>query len=213
MSAIEALPPADRRGAERVHPASAIRATVGRGTGNVVDISRGGMRTRHSVPVMRGAQVRVTFEWQKERFDATAEVLASRVATLGDGSGAPTTFETRVRFTDMSQKSHELLERVVAAIRSGELRKWVANLHGWSDDSHHQEGGSDDGAFIRCRYTGLRWRTSWTHDPAQPENGFVVPATIRPKELQQLCETYQRADDDGRYLIRLMAKEAVGVKE
>src|SRR5215212_916960 len=178
MSAIEALPPMERRTAERLSPASSLRVTVGRGTGSVIDISRGGMRVRHTGLATRGAKLRVAFEWQNERFDATAEVLSSRVAGLGDGSSIGTMFETRLRFANLREISNALLDQVLSAIRNRELRRWVANLRGWADDVRHDEG-STDGAFIRCRIIGIRWRTTWTQDSKQPENGFVVPATIR----------------------------------
>ena len=205
MSAIEQLAPAERRQSERLSPANSIRVTVGRGAGIMIDVSRTGMRARHTGAAARGTHLRVTFEWEKERFDATAEVMASRVAILGPS----TTFETRLRFTKMSDESRALLELVLAAIRSAELRRWVANLRGWSDGPQSDEDSGDDGAFIRCRLIGMRWRTTWTHDSAQPEHGFAVPASIKARELESLCETYRHADDDGRSLIRLMAEEAV----
>ncbi len=205
MSAIEALPPAERRTSERLSPAHSIRVTVGRGTGLVVDVSRTGMRVRHSAAATRGSHLRVTFEWEKERFDATAEVLASRVASLGN----TTLFDTRLRFTGMSDSSRELLDRVLAAMRSQELRRWVSNLQGWSENAPQQEEVDDQGAFLRCRLIGMRWRTTWTRDPTQPDNGFAVPATIKPQELERLCTTFREADADGRSLIRLMAEETV----
>jgi hypothetical protein len=202
MSAIEALPPAERRTSERLSPAHNIHVTIGRGSGFVVDISSTGMRVRHSAAAMRGSQLRVTFEWEKERFDATAVVLASRVVSLG----YTTLFETRLRFTNMRESSCELLDRILTAMRSEELRRWVANLHGWTD-SAPQEEETDDGAFLRCRLIGMRWRTTWTQDSTQPDNGFAVPATIKPQELERLCTTFREADAEGRYLIRLMAEE------
>ncbi|HJQ36004.1 MAG TPA: PilZ domain-containing protein [Thermoanaerobaculia bacterium] len=206
MSAIEALPPAaERRNAERLSPAHSIRVTVGRGTGLVVDVSRTGIRVRHSAAAMRGSHLRVTFEWEKERFDATAEVLASRVASLGK----TTLFDTRLRFTSMSESSLALLDRVLAAIRDSELRRWVSNLHGWTESAQASEETDDHGAFLRCRLIGMRWRTTWTQDPTQPDNGFAVPATIKPLELERLCNTFREADAEGRVLIRLMAEETV----
>lgn len=209
MSAIEAFPDViERRSAERLRPSSAIRIHVGRGLGTLLDVSRGGMRVRHTVPATRGSQVRVAFEWQSERFDAIAEVLSSRVASLGDGETAATAFESRFRFARLSEPSQAVLDRVLAAISSRELRRWVANLHGWSEEprdgrSRHAE------AFIRFRLIGQHWQKKWTHDTVQPANGFLVPASMNPQDLAKLCETYVRADEDGRHLIRLMAGEAV----
>lgn len=203
MSALEALPPAERRTSERLSPTQSIRVAVGRGAGIVIDVSRTGMRVRHSAGATRGSHLRVTFEWEKERFDATAVVLASRVVSLGN----TTLFETRVRFTDVSESSVALLHRVLEAIRNLELRRWVSNLHGWNETPPDE--ADDHGAFLRCRLIGIRWRTTWTQDPTQPDNGFAVPATIKPQELEMLCNTFREADAEGRNLIRLMAEETV----
>ena len=204
MSAMETA--VERRSAERIRPATPIHVTFGRGDGSVVDLSHGGMRVRHTVATIRGAEVRVSFEWQKERFVAMAEVLASRVTSLG----TPTMFDTRLRFKRISDGSSELLARVMSAIHSRELRKWIANLQGWSDEAPVASGNGDgDGAFLRCRLKGTLWQTTWTHDPAHPMIGFTVPSTISELELETLCDTYLHANADERHLIRLLAEEAV----
>lgn len=210
MSALEEFPEViERRKAERLQPSSAIRITIGRGCGTLLDLSRGGMRVRHTVAATRGSQLRVTLSWQSDRFFADAEVLSSRVAGLGDGETAATIFESRFRFVRLSDYSQSVLDRVLAAISSIELRSWVANLRGWSDESRGSRRSPETEAFIRCRFIGMRWQKKWTHDTVQPPNGFLVPATINPQELAKLCETYSRADEDGRQLIRLMADETV----
>ena len=209
MSAVDVLTSSERRHSERRRPASAIRIAIGRGTGSLIDISLGGLRTRHTGAVTRGSKVRVAFDWQHERFDAIAEVLASRVVSLGDPVGHGTTFESRLHFVHMPPSSHELLERVFIAITSHELRRWVANLNGWNDEPQPESAATAEGSFIRCRLIGRQWQRKWTHDPTQPANGFVLPASIGASELATLCETYLHADPDGRHLIRLMADEAV----
>jgi hypothetical protein len=203
MSAMETT--VERRVGERVRPATPIHVTFGRGDGSVVDLSSGGMRIRHTVAAMRGAEMRVSFEWQKERFAAVAIVLASRVAALG----RPTMFDTRLRFERLNSGSQALLARVMTAIHSHELRRWIANMQGWSDESVI-ENNESDGAFLRCRLIGRMWKTTWTHDSSHPPSqGFTVPAAISNLELETLCDTYLHANADERHLIQLMAAEAV----
>jgi len=210
MSALEEFPEAlERRKRERLRPSTAVRVNIGRGCGTLLDLSEGGMRVRHTGAVARRSQVRVTVNWQSERFYADAEVLASRVAGLGDGETAATIFESRFRFVRLSEYSQVVLDRLLAAISSRELRGWVANLRGWSDESRGSSRSPETEAFIRCRLIGMRWQTKWTHDTIQPENGFLLPASISPQELTRLCDTYNQADADGRHLIRVMADEAV----
>lgn len=210
MSALAEFPEViERRKTERLRPSTTVRVNIGRGCGMLLDLSDGGMRARHTGAVARQSQVRVTLNWQSERFYADAEVLSSSVAGLGDGETAATIFESRFRFVHMSEYSKSVLNRVLAAISSRELRGWVANLRGWSDESRGTSRSPETEAFIRCRLIGMRWQTKWTHDTVQPENGFLLPASINPQELTKLCETYNQADAEGRHLIRVMADEAV----
>lgn len=225
MSALEidALPenPADRRREPRLRLTSAVPARIGRGEGSLVDLSLHGMRVRHSTPAGRGTRVRVSFEWRGERFAATAEVLASRVAALTADGG--TLFESRLRFVDLAADGREMLDRVLGTIRNRDLRRWVANLRGWTDEetTPHANVVPRDGrvaapsatpslnAFLRCRFRDGRWEKQWTRDATQPLNGFVLPASVDPGEIARLCSTYEQIDADGRHLLRLMAAAVV----
>jgi hypothetical protein len=220
MSALEidALPdnPADRRREPRLRLTSAVPTRIGRGAGSLVDISMHGMRVRHSTPAGRGTRVRVSFDWRGERFSANAEVLASRVAALTSDGG--TLFESRLRFVDITGEAEEVLDRVLGTIRNRDLRRWVANLRGWTEE----DGGTNVvhgearvpvappmSAFVRCRLRDGRWEKKWTRDGTQPLNGFVVPATVDEGEISRLCMTYEQIDADGRHLLRLMAAAVV----
>ncbi|HEX2122908.1 MAG TPA: PilZ domain-containing protein [Thermoanaerobaculia bacterium] len=206
MSALETTS-LERRQEPRLRPASAISMSIGRGRGMIADLSRGGARVRHTLPVRRGAQVRVAFRWQDEQFEATAEVLASRVASLGAGGG--TMYESRLRFAQMTAAAREVLARVLTALANRDLRRWVANLHGWSDETTAPHEAKQDGSFLRCRLVGRMWKKKWTHDRTQPEDGFLLPGTVNADELSTLCDAFENADEDGRHLIRLMAEAVV----
>ncbi len=43
---------------------------------------------------------------------------------------------------------------------------------------------------------------SRTRDPAQPEDGFTVPAKLSDGEVDILADAYERMDEQGRELIR-----------
>jgi hypothetical protein len=204
----EVSPSAERRRSARLQPRGIIQVTVSRGTGRIIDLSHGGTRVRHTGAVRRGAEVRFTFEWDDARFDACAEVLSSRVDSLGDADRESTIYETRLRFTRVSPPSRDVLRRVLEATSNDELRRWVANLRGWSD------GTTPDpmpacGSFLRCTLGGNGWRKVTTTHHEQPLCGFVLPASVSAREVSLLCETYQRASEDGRHLIRLTAAAVV----
>jgi hypothetical protein len=213
MSAtIELLPPpvvtpagSDRRRFPRVRLTDPIRTVIGRGVGTLVDLSANGARIRHDAPVALGARVRVTFHWKGERFEATAEVLASRVASLDDA----TRFESRLRFLSVPARSQEILARTMTDSFDDDLRKWVANLHGWNEYDSGESPSRGRGAFIRCRYVNGRWQQTHTRDLLPPIDGFTVPEDTEPSEIRTLCRTFEKSDEEGRSLVRLITGAVV----
>lgn len=206
MSAIQQLPDdsRDRRRSTRLRVSATVPVVFGRGEGILVDLSHTGARVRHSVAARRGTSVRLSFEWEKQRFSATAEVLAARVISLGNGPS----YETRVRFTAFDPGAAVVLAKAMHDLCGRDVRRWVANLHGWNDEPQAQDAPSN-GSFIRCKLRGTWWERKCTSDPTQPEEGFVVPADSGETEIAKLCETYQRASEAERQLIRAMAAAAV----
>lgn len=212
MSALEhhphpqSTPVPDRRDASRLRIANHILVLIGRGEGILVDLSTRGARVRHAVQARRGTNVRISFDWEDVRFTAMAEVLSSHVVTLGRGD-VPTLYETRLRFRLITGDEEHILERVIAAIQSGSERKWIDNLEGIGQ--LEAQPAIESGSFLRCRLVGRRWERKWTHSRAQPTDGFLLPDSIDPKEVDRLCHSYENQDDDGRALIRIIAAASI----
>ncbi len=212
MSAIEQLPPSseatspDRRITTRHRLGDTLSVILGRGEGTLVDISASGARVRHSAPARLGSRVRLSFEWEKQRFSATAVVLASRVVALGSLQGGATQFESRLRFVAASSEAAEILADFVQSLEARELRKWVANLRGWANDGVSSPGTE---YFVRCRRIFARWERKWTRDSSQPEDGFTVPASIEEHDLALLCRMWDSSSDDEREVLRNTARASV----
>jgi len=196
---------AERRVASRLRISGTVGVLIGRGEGVLVDLSETGARIRHRTLVRRGAIVRISFEGGERRFSAAAEVLASRVVSLGDG----TTYESRLRFTALDAESAAVLASTLESLAGLDMRRWVDNLHGWGDVPGSRAPRLGTGTFLRCRLLGRRWEQKWTRDTVQPSNGFLLPAGIDPTEIRTLCDTYETLDEEGRATIRLMAAAAV----
>jgi hypothetical protein len=203
------VPPPERRRSPRFRLRQPVAMNIGRGTGSLIDISATGARVRHTVAVARGAYVRVTFERQGARFEAVAEVLASRVATIAAGQ---TLYESRIRFLSFSGASSELLERLLADLDDGDLRKWVANLRGWQDEDAHADTAvatEPVSAFVRCRFVNRRWEQRRTRDASIPPDGFIVAAGTDPSEIRALCRIFEQSDAEARKLLQVMACAAL----
>jgi hypothetical protein len=200
--------PRDRRRFERQRVREIVATQIGRASGALVDLSTNGARVRHTAPLIRGSQARLTFNWNGARFEAAAEVLASRVVSLA----RPTRYESRLRFVTMSSSAEHVLARALADIAAAALRTWVANLRGWENVTPPIDGETDhaDSGFLRCRYVPARgWERKWTKNPDQPKEGFTVPASTEPAELNMLCLTYETSDEEGRALLRVMTDAVV----
>lgn len=199
----------DRRRSPRFRPRQPVATNIGRGTGSLIDISATGARLRHTVAVARGAQVRVTFEWDGARFEAAGEVLASRVATVAAGQ---TLYDSRIRFLSLTGASSELLERVLEDLGADDLRKWVANLRGWQEEDAGADAvvsASPVSAFVRCRFRNQRWEQRRTRDASIPLDGFIVAAGTDPSEIRALCRIFEQSDAEGRKLLQVMACAAL----
>lgn len=208
MTALE-IDSTDRRVAPRLRIAGTVTALIGRGDGVLIDLSDRGAKVRHFTMVRRGALVRLSFEWEGERFSANAEVLASRVVSLGNGAGSGTTYESRLCFRDVPPPSESVLARALESLADRDVRRWVSNLRGWGDEPVREPLPFASGSFLRCRYLGTRWEKKCTHDLTQPEDGFLLPAGVDHHEVETLCSTYAHMDDEGRRVVRLMAAAAV----
>jgi PilZ domain len=195
----------DRRRFTRHRLAQPLPALIGRSDGILVDISANGTRVRHASPVVLSARVRITFVWGRERFEATAEVLASRMVALK----ADARFESRLRFVSIEPASQEVLARMLSDLMDRDLRKWVANLHGWGEESASLEEDNPPAGYIRCRFVSGRWQQTPTRDTATPLDGFIVPAGTAPAEIRSLCRTWESSDAEGRTLVRLITEAVV----
>lgn len=212
MSALEQTPlpsSSDRRRAERMKLDRVLHALVGRHDGVFVDLSVRGARIRHGGALRRGATTRIVFLWERERFSATAEVLASRIACLGTRDGESATYESRFRFVSMDEASSALLARVLVAMSNDALRAWVGNLKGFDDKPAGHRAAPGTAGFLRCRRVHMRWEKKWTRNPEQPPDGFLLPAGTAPSEVNALCEAWESMDDDGRRLLQLTATAVV----
>lgn len=212
MSALEQAPlpsSRERRIGERMRLDRVLAVQVGRFDGTFVDLSSRGARIRHHGTLQRGSSVRITFTWERERFSATAQVLASRVVALGTSEAPLPLYESRFHFVYVDHASGDLLGRVLTALANEALRTWVGNLRAVDIDAGPRTQPPVPNGFIRCERINRRWQQKWTTDSKQPEHGFLLPAGTEPADVQTLCEAWDSMDEDGRHLLQLTATAVV----
>ena len=64
-------------------------------------------------------------------------------------------------------------------------------------------------AFLSFRLGENGWKRRRSLLPDQPEDGFTVRASVPPEEIEMLCRTYEKGDDESRQLTRLLAALSV----
>ena len=64
-------------------------------------------------------------------------------------------------------------------------------------------------AFYTYRLGESGWKRRRSLLPDQPEDGFTVRASVPEEEIEILCRTYEKGDDESRRLTRLMAELSV----
>jgi hypothetical protein len=97
------------------------------------------------------------------------------------------------------------------------LRAQLANAAG--DRAHNVIGGDatltaaseipPTDAFVSLTLGANGWKRRRSLLPDQPENGFTVRASVAPEEIELLCLTYEKGDEESRRLTRLMAELSV----
>ena len=53
------------------------------------------------------------------------------------------------------------------------------------------------------------WQQTHTRDPLPPYDGFTVPVETDPAEIRTLCRTFEKSDEEGRSLVRLITGAVV----
>jgi hypothetical protein len=228
---------AERRKKQRILLTRGLIARYGTMGAVILDITDGGARIEHFVRLEIGRKARFRFEWQSREIEVEAVVMSCRVHRFAHGDDGTTVYQSGLQFSSYVDDAAAVLREMVATIVSRSLAEQVANARGIGpiieknmpvfragvvaaagiDPSQEKakrfistaEVAIDRG-YTRCTLIGnRRWEKKWTRSPEQPEDGFTVLATEPGEHVDQLCETYLKADQEMRQLIRLMAQVSV----
>ncbi len=198
--------PEERRKDRRVRLTAPLPARLGNTEVVIADLGARGARLHHEKPVTVATEFRLTFQWPDGPFRATVRVLASRLMIAAPSPK----FESRLQFLEVPPESKRLLERVVKTLTDSQLRQWVSNFMGEVVSPRPAESQSEPRALLRFRLMNGRWTARPAKpDEAAPTDGFIVPASIEPGEINVLCAAYSRLDRDSQQLLRLFATAAL----
>lgn len=191
-----------------------ILATMDGESALILDVGVAGAFLEHHGELRRGHRFTLAFRWRGDDVIFVCEVARTGVVRTHGGDGASRVSHTGVRFVAPVGNAQERLLDMMATFVGHVLAAQKDNARGDISDSTGATILAELGNARRRRSRGfityhLRndvwWRVSST-TATQPEDGFTVAAFEDEDELEDLCRAYERTDEEGRRLIRLVAE-------
>lgn len=224
----------ERRKRPRLHLTRSLIARYGAQGVVIVDVNEAGARIEHYAPLTLGRSATLAFDWQGQRIELDAAVVACKVHRFVTGEHGGTVYQSGLTFTRVNEEVARAMREMMATSIARSVAEQVANLRGLGPVSERnmpvfREGvvageGVDASqvtkrklpiqrvhhGYLRCSLLyGRRWERKWTRDSAQPDEGFTVLATEPREQIDMLCDDYRRMGDETRSLIRLLASITV----
>src|SRR5438105_6018717 len=200
----------DRRQFPRFKLPRPILAAIDGESALLLDVGVAGAFVEHHGKIEPGTHFTLSFRWQGEELDFMCEVARSKVVRPSVDAGSIVS-HSGLRFVDASMQSKQKLQEMMTTFVRRLLDAQRANASG----DHQSEavlsaiGDARRGrsrGYLRYRLQDNAWRHEATTSPRQPSDGFAVPAFEDDDDITKLCEAYERADEEGRNLIRLVAE-------
>jgi hypothetical protein len=211
----------DRREFQRLKLSKPILAQIGTGPNAanalILDIGVSGAFLEHYGTAESGEQFPLTFRWQGSDVTFQCEAVRSTVVRLPGGDGKSMTSHTGVRFVEALDDARARLQDLITTFVGRILDAQRANAAG----EHGESAGATvlarlgearrtrSRGFVSYHFEDNTWWRVPTQSAIQPPNGFTVGDFEDQDELEQLCRTYEEADESGRNLIRLVAELSV----
>lgn len=200
----------DRRQFQRLKLARPILASINGASALLLDVGIAGAFVEHTGRQEPGSHFQLSFRWQGDELEFECEVARTKVVKPSADSNAVVS-HTGVRFVDATVGSNDKLREMMATFVSRVLAAQRLNASG----DHESETllgmvgaarRTRSHGFVSYHFRDHRWTHESTRSSRQPSDGFTVGAHEDDEEIDQLCRTYERSDEEGRGMIRLVAE-------
>jgi hypothetical protein len=204
----------DRREFQRLKLSKPILATIDGQNALVLDVGIAGAFLEHYGTQEPGNRFRLVFRWQGADIQFQCEVVRSIIVRYPGGDGESIVSHTGVKFVEAIDDATDRLQDLITTFVGRILTAQKANASGENGESAGATILAKLGEARRMRSRGyvayhLKGDTWWrvpTESPKQPTDGFTVGTHEDDEEIEELCRTYQSADEEARNLIRLVAE-------
>ena len=196
----------ERRHFGRIHLDAPIPARLGDARVSVIDLALNGAHIASEARFTPSAAAELKFEWNAKSVDLKCEVIRCTLYSFAKGPTEKSTYRTGLHIVESFGDSDRVLREVIATHVINALEEQKANARGVPPVGpyFYVEGKSD--RYRRCEFNDDKWRRTETNRPEQPLSGFTISADVPIRYVDMLCETYQRSDEEGRRLTRILAQ-------
>jgi PilZ domain-containing protein len=203
----------DRRHFQRLHLTKPILALARGSSALILDLGIAGALLEHYGEAEPGERMNLSFSWMGDKIDLACEVVRSEVVRPVGGDHLSKVSHSGVQFTGADEESLEALKDLIVTQVGRVLAAQRANAAG-EPGSSNEMVLEDLGRARRMRTRGYvsyrlkdgRWWRIPTKSAAQPADGFTIAAYEDEEEVHTLCAAYERANEESRRLIRLVAE-------
>jgi hypothetical protein len=213
----------DRRGAERHPLPKPVPATLGGFAAKLLDVSLIGCRIEHADRVTPKAKLPLRFSWRGAPVRVEATVVRSEMTSLGGKPG----YISGLEFCDSIDASPPVIREIVGWLAAAAAKKMqpaptqpktppperiepvsVPAATRVVEQVPFLRIGDDEEAevlsaqYVQCTFAGGKWTKLYVDEPAQPREGFTIPAPSDESEVDVLCRAYAKADAKKRQAMR-----------
>lgn len=172
----------------------------------VVEIARLGCRMCHEPRLPVGSKHLVSFRWGSEQLRFRAELVWSKLLL----TGGKKSYESGLRFDDSETEELAKLKRILGGYLDQSLTEAGGGAEGDASSPFLSSSpffGDPDAslpgeAYHEYRLVGGTWEEREIEVPLQPRDGFCLPASTPPGDVEGYKTSYAAADDATRRMIR-----------
>ena len=192
---------ADNPVPQRLHLTRPINGWFGDFPVRVVDVSTVGAIMEHDDVIPSGTRGTLRFQWRDKEVKVNGETARSI-----DGQSSLKYTRKNRALLDMIQASAEEVLRAQEANAAGAREDNVVGDETLTSASAGLRRGL---GFIVFSYQNSQWTTRRALIADQPDDGFTVAAGESQEQIDMLCRTYERGDDEARQMTRMLAELSV----
>ena len=180
----------------------------------IMDVSLNGARIAHQGTLPPpGRECLLAFEWDGKPIELRCEVTRNLLDRLAKSPTEKSVYHAGLRIVDADQQSRDRLRQMIATLVARALDEQKANARGIPAEAAQCFQTGKGTEFLRFELVNGAWRRTATTRPEQPAQGFTISADEAREHIEMLCHTFEKSDEPGRKLIKMMAELSISTSE